>query len=418
MNVSNSNLRPAARALWVLLPVALISMYFVRQTIMGPVGTDASMFLTGAHILTSGQGTDLYSITLETKVQAGIDPLATSFFGLLPFNYPPYVAIFLAPFAVLPIEKFYYFWVAAQYGVLIGLVVWVASYFRRQYRVVPKPIILAMFSFAPVFEVFLWGQMSLVLLSLWWWAFVSWRQEKWGQLGVAVAFSAFKPQLAVLLLVGLVAQKRWRALGYAVATQALLWGAAVLLAGPRIVQSYLGMLQVSSSTFGTFGFFENRMMSLRGLLSIVDVAPQVSVQIALAFWVASIGVAFWVWLRPWSLAARFGVTAVLAVLFSPHLYIHDASLLLLAIICISLAQLEHRRLPNYNWLLASLAAVFLVLYLCLITRNSLSVSWYPIILTMWAFCLLLLTKLVSAERPIVTRAVQNASLTRAMESRE
>ncbi|MDQ3929954.1 MAG: DUF2029 domain-containing protein, partial [Chloroflexota bacterium] len=237
---------PAQRlvcALWLLLPVAVISTYLVQISANGPYRTDISMFLTGARILTGGQGANLYDVALETEVQTSIDPLAISTYGLLPFNYPPYVAMFFAPFAQLGAPQLYYLWLAAQCGVLVGLSVWIALYFREQHGFLPRPVVATMFSFAPVYYALERGQLSLLMLGLWWWAFVSYRHEKWGQLGVAVALAAFKPQMAVLLLAGLVAQKRWQALGYAAAVQVALWGASILLIGPGIVQSYLGMLQ-------------------------------------------------------------------------------------------------------------------------------------------------------------------------------
>ena len=75
------------------------------------------------------------------------------------------------------------------------------------------------------------GQMSFVTVVLWWWALVSWKHERWGQLGVAVALAAFKPQMAVLLVIALVAQKRWKSVAYLVGAEFVLWAVALLLGG-------------------------------------------------------------------------------------------------------------------------------------------------------------------------------------------
>jgi hypothetical protein len=54
-------------------------------------------------------------------------------------------------------------------------------------------------------------------------------------------------------------------------------------------------------------------------------------------WLLSLGAVYLLWRRGLPLSVKFGLTAVLAVVFSPHLYMHDASLLLVAVVCALLA---------------------------------------------------------------------------------
>jgi len=399
------------RASMLVLMVVMISVYIIRQTTTGPYGTDTSMFLTGAHILTSGQGAGLYDLALETKVQSGLDKVAVSAFGVLPFNYPPWIAMFFSPLTLFALDKAYYIWLVAQWAILIGLATSIWSYFGKQHKVATQPLVMALFSFVPIFQAFLWGQMSIVLLGLWWWAFVSWREEKWSQLGVAIGLAAFKPQMTILLVVALVAQKRWRALGYVVATQAALWGLAMLLLGPQILLSYIEMLQVSSSSFGKFGFFDSLMMNFRGLLATGGIGPELSVRIALLFWALSIGATFWLWRKPWSVATRFGMTAVLAVLFSPHLYIHDASLLMIAVVCASVAYIEQGVSPDFRWIVVPLAALLVALYSPIYLR-PLGITNYgvPLILATWLFGLGAFFWLVSSRERVGIERIEAAEV--------
>jgi hypothetical protein len=385
--------------IWLTVVMLLTIVYGARQLTREVAGQDFSMFLTGARILTSGHAADLYSLTLQTTVEENINGRAVATERMLPFNYPPYVAVFFSPLTLFAPTHSYYIWLAVQWIILALLAFSIMYYFREQYGFAAWILVAALLSFAPIHEALLLGQMSIVLLALWWWAFVSWRHERWAQLGVAVALSAFKPQLAVLLLVGMLVQKRWKALGIAAATQAVLWAGAMLLGGPQLLYSYLDMLRVSSSSINTLGFFGNLMVNLRGLLTISGVDPALSLQISMAFWVLSIGVAAWLWRRPWSIAARFGATAILAVLLSPHLYPHDASLLILAFACGCLAYLEHGLRPNPAWLVIPIAAMYVGIYSPLYA-DALGITSYsaPLVLATWFTGAATLLWLVRAER--------------------
>jgi hypothetical protein len=262
-----------------------------------------------------------------------------------------------------------------------------------------------LFTFVPVIEALLMGQMSLVLLLLWWWAFLSWRSGNWVALGVAVSLAAFKPQMVVLLVVALAVQKMWRALAVAAGMQALLWGVSVLFLGPGILGSYLNILKLSGTTTGTLGFYPYAMTNLRGLLTALGAGADLGLTLSLTAWVLSIGAVAWLWYERRTMAAkfieahpiqnsvlpmRFGVTAVLAVLFSPHLYVHDAALLMIAPLCLYIAALDKREtssnegetLRAMNWLIVPLAALFVSIYLLVL---RLLPSYTPLIISM-LFC--------------------------------
>ena len=392
---SNTTSNRLIRTASLVLMVLVISLYVIRQMYDGPFGKDFTMFLTGAHILTSGQGVDLYNLSVQAKIQSGLAGNVRFEGGVLPYNYPPYIAMLFSPLTLFGPSEAYYIWVAVQWAVLLVLAFSIGRYFKNQHGVTTTPIITAMFSFVPIFEALLMGQMSLILLSLWWWAFVSWRYERWGQLGVAIALSAFKPQLVVLLVAGLVAQKRWKVLGYVAATQGVLWGVSILVTGPQTLLSYVQILQISSSSIDTLGFFGKEMTNLRGLLTMSGVGPELSVQLAMFFWALSVGVAIWLWRQSWPIATRFGLTVVLAVLFSPHLYIHDAAILMLGVVCASLACIEQGRLFNWRWLLASLIVMFVAVYSAIF---SISHSWAPVILATWLFGVLVFAQLINTIR--------------------
>ncbi|MDQ6693636.1 MAG: glycosyltransferase 87 family protein [Chloroflexota bacterium] len=349
---------------WFVLLVVTLSLYSVRQIADGPYGKDFTVFLTGASVLVEGHGGNLYDIATQTSAQHEVSGGLRFAGGLLPFNYPPYVAFLFIPLTFVSPGLAYYIWLAVQWGLLLGLALSVRANFRKWTGNAPtlQSNMLLLFCFVPVIEALLMGQMSLVLLSLWWSIFVSWRQGKWTQLGVALALAMFKPQMAVLLVAALVVQRRWRALAVALGTSILLWGGALLFCGPGVVGGYLNMLQLSSTTIGTLGFYPASMPNVRGLLTILGVSPQLSLQVAIFLWLASIAATARLWRTRYSLATCFGLTALVAVLFSPHLYIHDASLLMATVWCVQLARAEHGLEPRTGWLILPFAAMFTGIY--------------------------------------------------------
>ncbi len=361
MSAASSRSQWPALVAGCLLLALTFGIYLYHEFHDSSCCRDLVVFLSGASILAHGQGANLYDVTTQGEVQKALIGPSTLSGGALVFNYPPYVGAIFIPLTWVSPQAAYYIWLVVGWVILFLFLLSVRSQYRKWHYTMPQTTAIAIVSFAPIIEAIIWRQMSLILVFLWWWAFVSWREARWGQLGVAVALSAFKPQIALLLVVGLIAQKRWKALLYTISVQAALWGLFVLVAGPGVISSYIGMLRLSAQSVNTFGFFPEAMPNLRGLLTLAGVGLDVSSLVSLAAWVLSLGAVGLVWRTSWSISICFGLTALLAVLFSPHLYFHDASLLILAFICAELAYAEQgvpfniiRLLPVFYGLLAAL----------------------------------------------------------------
>lgn len=348
------------RILWLFLLVGTISLYVLRQAQDGVYGKDFTMFLTGGHMLAQGQGSNLYDLSVQAQVQELIKGPVTYPGGVLPFNYPPYIALLFLPLTILTPAMALYVWLAVQILVLLTIAISAA----REAPGGGLPPIFFLAGFVPLIEALLMGQMSLVLLLLWWWAFLSWRSGNWVTLGIAVSLSAFKPQMVVLLIVALLVCRMWRSLAVAAGVQAALWGLAMLLFGPGILGSYLNILRVSGTTTdGTLGFNAGAMTNFRGLLATLGFSPEMGLQLAFAAWIVSIGLVAWIWWRSsWPLHVRFGVTALLAVIFSPHLYVHDATLLLVAPLCLYVSAKSEGDANRLSSLVLPYVALFVAMY--------------------------------------------------------
>jgi hypothetical protein len=215
---------------------------------------------------------------------------------------------------------------------------------------------------------------------------------------VAIALAAFKPQMAVLLVIGLVAQKRWKSVAYLIGAEFVLWAVALLLGGTQVLTGYVDMLKVSASTVGTLGFYPASMENLRGVLTILGLPESLTTVLAFGGWIASMVATFVIWRLKWPLLTQFGLTAVLAVFFSPHLYIHDASLLVVGALCaVACASSSAGALQRLNILLLPFALVWASLYVLVL---GLVPSYVPLILSVLLLCCVLSVLLLPRRRPI------------------
>jgi hypothetical protein len=386
----------AMRLAWSVLLVLVLSLFVVRLVADGPYGKDYTNFLTSGRIMLAGQAANLYNLETQTEAQKPVAGPYVYEGGVLPFIYPPYVAIMFSPFALLPADVGYYVWTAIQAILLIVFVVWAVKSFSDWHLDPPPALPFALLAFQPVTEALLQGQTSIINLVLWWWALVAWRSERWALLGVAAGLAAFKPQIAVMLAVALLFDGRWRSLGYAALTQALLWLGPVMHGGMSIVTGYIDMVRTSSTTAGTLGFVPGFMPSLRGLLTIFGVSPEATMWPTLLGWVVGLALTAVIWRTSRPLAARFGATAVIAVLLSPHLYPHDVSLLLVSVVCALLVGYSStdaaRRL---NLLFVPFVLVFLPMYLLVFQMVP---SYTPMVLSVWLLGIVLFYMLWSGKR--------------------
>lgn len=390
------------RLAWVTLVVLVLALFAVRLVADGPYGKDFTSFLTGGRMLLAGQAGDLYDLAAQAKAQRPIAGPYVYEGGVLPFIYPPYVAALFVPFALIPPDVAYYLWTTLQGVLLLVFVAWAMRSFGEWRLDAPRALPFALLAFQPVVETLLQGQTSIISLLLRWWALVAWHNERWAMLGVAVGLSAFKPQLAVLLVVALLPERRWRALGYATLTQAVLWAGPLLLAGPGVATAYADLLRITATSVNTLGLFPHAMPNLRGLLTIAGLPTEAVTWLSTAAWLLSMAGAYWVWRGGGSLAVKFGLVTVLSVLFATHLNVHDATVLLAAAVCLLLAAPDSiAAAQRLDRLFVPFLLVFLAMYTLVLGPFR---SFVPVILAVWLLGVVLLWMLWLSGRRVAADA--------------
>jgi hypothetical protein len=326
------------------LLIGLVSAYIALSR-----GTDVSIrihdfmeYFSASHLVVQGHGGDLYNLPLLGNVQSSLAYPLWPGRSVLPFLYPPYVAVALAPLAALPYTLAFLLWLA-----LNCILFFTVTYALERYAGLTgrRALLLRLGSVCslPVFMALGLGQISVLLLALFTLVFFAVRAGRDGTAGVALAVALVKPAYVVPFLVVLLVKHRWRALAAFGASTVLLALVALPFCGVSINFTYLRTLITVSSWQGHSGGVVVRDV----LVAPATYAAQWNhsfagfVQLLLhsaAALAASIGftlIALLLLARITHTHAEvdipLGMAAVLALLISPHTLAYDLTILLLPV---------------------------------------------------------------------------------------
>ena len=310
----------------------------------------------------------VYDMNLQKNIQdAAISPLKLANF--YPYNHPP----FLVPILMLVttsnyIASFYRWLVVLLIFHLLSLTV-LACLFRSLGWPRKEVLLLAITGllFYPIFGAYLKGQDSaFVLFGVSVWAYgVLTGKDKVAGLGLGLA--AMRPQVALVLAVPFLFKRRkvwWWFVG---------WGAILvlyftLLIGVNGLKDFIQTLFLSAAGMG---IDVSAMPTLMGAL--VRTFPAISAQllniIGYGGYVLAIMFLCFVWLKSHEIKVKqVGLAVLMGIVFSPHLHVHDLSLLLIPVLCAMVVLVEEKILRRRD-------AIFLLLGVSVIfTLNG--VFWF------------------------------------------
>jgi hypothetical protein len=206
-------------------------------------------------------------------------------------------------------------------------------------------LVLAVLSFLPVWMVLLRGQVSFVMLALLFSCYLALRAGRDGLAGFCLALALLKPQLVLVPVLVLLAQRRWRAVLGCLVGGTLLAVLSLAVAGPDGVGQYLRLLtQVGQETGSGSLVHPALMFNWRGtavrLVTLIfgetyRYGPFLALGLYATLSLFSLGLLWWAWRRSWAacqarLAGLWALTLLVAMLVSPHLHEYDLVLWLLA----------------------------------------------------------------------------------------
>jgi glycosyl transferase family 87 len=331
---------------------------------------DFSNFYAAGKIVDMGEGGKLYDFAMQARVE-GTYTIRADSVSFLRFYHAPFEVLFYAPLALFSFQTAFWIWWACS------AVLWASTllllrphlpFLHGQYDLI---IIVSSFFF-PLLNGECQGQDSILTLFLWTVCFVALKGERPWVAGMAIGFSAYKPQFALPFLLVLVigSSRRWRVLGGFAVSIAGLVMVSLCLIGLQPFLDYPKALTYARSGATDIHVRPEIMANLRGLILSLSGGHLPAYVATLAIAVLSIGVLF---VASWPGARRSGIEnspgfrlsfsskVAAAILVSYYGYMHDTTPLLLPmlIVCNWLAQ---TRMKSWNQKILAACVLLLVAF--------------------------------------------------------
>ena len=281
-----------------------------------PFGCDFILFYASAALALKGKAAAAYAASTLLAVEREAVPASR---GLFLWCYPPSTQMLIAPVALLPYRAAFAAWSVAGLGLYLALV-------RRLSRDPLAPLLGL--AFPAVFLCVMQGQTGLIFAGLMGLGLLG-VDTRARLAGAALGLLAFKPHLAVIVPLVLLASGRRTALAAAAASalsvaaaSLLVLGAepwrAFLAAGPQVAQNLeTGRLPWSKAP--------TVFVALRTLGLPTPAAYAGHVAVAAPVVLATLRA----WRREGSLALKAGLAGAAAVIVSPYAFDYDLALLAL-----------------------------------------------------------------------------------------
>lgn len=311
------------------LSVAYVALLHDRAITADTIKTgDFIAYYAGAHLVVTGHASHLYDFGALSRLQTSLlHPLVVREAILLPYLYPSFLAVLMAPLAALPYTFAYVLWLTVNCIAMVGAMFVLEKYsgltgrsamVARLASIASLPVLLSLFN----------GQTSIVLLALFTLCFMAARSNHDLLAGAALALATIKVQYVFPFLLIFLIMRRWRLLAaFAVSGLALLTLPMTFL-GTSLNGGYLNSLLKATSWQSQYGYAPARNDSLSGFLQLLLTSGPSNL-IRLTFSLILVTALCWAAWRSNSLDGPFGLAVTLALLISPHVLTHDLALLLI-----------------------------------------------------------------------------------------
>ncbi|MBV9282118.1 MAG: DUF2029 domain-containing protein [Chloroflexi bacterium] len=301
-----------------------IQYYSISQLILGGHGGAIYDFLRLSHV----EARLVYPLTLQN--------------GVLPYLYPPYFALIVAPLAKLPYSAAYLIWLLVNCAVLLATLFALerCGLLGRRAATAAR---LASICSLPVVMTLALGQVSILICALLTLSYCASRNGREELAGVALALALIKPPYVLPVLVVLVAQRRWRSPAAFALTCVVLLAAPIPLLGASIDTIYAHLLAAVTGWQGqATGVAYHHVMiaeatydphlnnSFAGLSQLL-LSGAGSKVVFYGLSAAALAALAWCAWRSAGIDLPFALSVVVATLNKPHVLTHDLTLLLIPV---------------------------------------------------------------------------------------
>jgi Glycosyltransferase family 87 len=229
---------------------------------------DFTIFFTGARLLIEGRAASLYDVAAQYQMQQTFTDVPIRK-GPLPFNHPPFEALFFVPLAMLPYWRAYLLWTGMNVAMVVGAVALLRWHYVQLARVSWLVLGLGTTGFFPLLFGLMQGQDIALLLLIFVLAMICLDRGNDITAGALLGVGLFRPQL-MLPYVALMAIRRWRVLLGFIPVGLLLTCVSLAILGWRAPVIYSHFLFVSERSKDGRAFGLESLPNLRGIFGVLQ----------------------------------------------------------------------------------------------------------------------------------------------------
>lgn len=298
--------------LWVSWGPVLRSQSLLAARIERPVALDFPLHWTASYLALAGEPATVYDYarlrTLEKELTGG---------GPSSWPYPPTALLIVYPLALAP----YFISLAIWLAVTLGL------YLLVLYKIAPRPFtIFWVLTFLGTFANLAFGQNGYISAALLGGGLL-FLESSPPAAGILLGLLSYKPHLAALIPLALLAGRRWRPLMWALVSGMGLILVSVAVFGVDIWRMFLESLPNTLTNLYTETTWFYKMVSVFAVVRLAGWAASTAWIFQGAAMLAAVVLVVWTWSGPASLLVKGAGLVVAILLFSPHIWYYDLTLL-------------------------------------------------------------------------------------------
>jgi hypothetical protein len=302
-----------------------------------PLGVDFLPFWAASSLALAGEPSAAYDFSRLRSAEEAV--VKTNF--VQPFFYPPNFLLIVLPLSLVPYLASLGIWLTFTLGFYLFII----------HRIAPNPLTIYLsLAFPGVYQNFLYGQNGFFstgllgggLLLLDHMPFLG---------GVLLGALSYKPHLAALIPLALIAGRHWKALAGAITSTVVLSLASVLVLGCGTWEAFWRNIPLAAQIIMTNTEVQTKMATVftAVLLAGGGLPIAIFLQGAVALGVAA--AVAWVWFKGAPLPIRGSVLALGILLFTPYASLYDLAILALPLAWLSWEGIEKGWLPaEPTWL--------------------------------------------------------------------
>jgi len=297
-----------------------------------PVGADFSLFWAASYLALNGEPLEVYDFSRLRAVEQQLFGPAVA----LPWPYPPTFLLMVLPLSRLPYLTSLTIWLGATLTVFLIILC----------RIGPHPLTFWLaLAFPGTFINFICGQNGFLSAALLGGGLLLLGRFPLAA-GLVLGLLCYKPHLALLVPVALLAGRHWQALLGAVTSVLALSVASGVVLGWKVWGAFVTNLPLALGWLGDHSGPWQKMPSVFAATRLMGGWGGLAWTLQALVMLAVAAAVVWVWLRGASPATRNSVLVLGLLLFPPHIFNYDLALLALPLTWLGWAGYQKGWLPG------------------------------------------------------------------------